>query len=95
MKRTFIGAISLAVLMMVSSGTVMAKDANTIYNSKCKMCHKFDKKKVGPAFKDMNKDSAILKATITNGRKMMPKWGKKLTEEEINSLVVLIQSKQG
>ena len=95
MKKIFVGALSMAVLMMVSSGTAMAKDAEAIYKSKCKMCHKIDKKKVGPAFKDMNKDPAVLKATITNGRKLMPKFSRKLSEEEIDSMVTFIQSKQG
>jgi len=95
MKKTLIGTTSLAVLLMLASGTVMARDAEGIYNSKCKMCHAFDKKRVGPAFKDMNKDVAILKTTITNGRKMMPKFGKKLSEEEIDAMVKFIQSKQG
>jgi len=95
MKKTLIGSVSLAVLMMVASGTVMAKDAAGIYNSKCKMCHAFDKKRVGPAFKDMNKDETVLKTTIINGRKMMPKWGTKLSEEEIDTMVEFIKSKQG
>ena len=93
MKKIFIGVISIAVLTMISTGNAMAKDAEAIYKSKCKMCHKIDKKKVGPAFKDMNKDPAVLKTIITNGRKMMPKFGSKLSEEEIDAMVTFIQSK--
>lgn len=94
MRKMLIGAISLALLLMGASGSVLAKDAEKIYKSKCKMCHAFDKKKVGPSFKAMNSDEKVLREMITNGRKMMPKFGKKFTEEEINSLVALIKSKQ-
>ena len=59
------------------------------------MCHKLDRKKIGPAFKDMNKDAAVLKTAINNGRKMMPTFGKKFSEAEIDALVEFIQSKQG
>jgi len=94
MKKNLIRTVSLTVLLMFTSGAALAKDAEGIYKSKCKMCHAFDKKKVGPAFKDMNKDEAVLKTTITNGRKMMPKWNGKLSEEKIDALVELIKSKQ-
>ncbi len=94
MKKAWMGIIAAAFGMMAVSAPAMAKDAEAIYKSKCKMCHEFDKKKVGPAFKDMNKDPAVLKATITNGRKMMPKWKGKLSEEEIDAMVKFIQSKQ-
>jgi len=95
MKKTLIGTISLALLLMFASGAAMAKDAGGIYKSRCKMCHAFDKKRVGPAFKDMNKDAEILKITIMNGRKMMPNFSNKLSEEEIDAMVKFIQSKQG
>jgi len=83
-----------AALTMGMQTAIAAPDAGAIFKSKCSMCHKIDKKKVGPAFKDMNKDIAALKATITNGRKMMPKWKGKLSEEEINAMVEFIKSKQ-
>ena len=69
-------------------------DANNIFNIRCKMCHAFDKKKFGPAFKDMKTDPAILKETITNGRNMMPKFKDKLSEAEIDTMVTFIKSKQ-
>jgi len=94
MKKMLMGLMAVAFCSMAVSAPAMAKDAEAIYKSKCKMCHKFDKKKMGPAFKDMNKDPTVLKATITNGRKMMPKWSGKLSEEEIDSMVTFIKSKQ-
>jgi len=69
-------------------------DAQNLYKKKCKMCHSLDKKKTGPAFKDMNTDPAALKETISNGRKLMPKFSKKLNEEEIDAMVAFIKSTQ-
>ncbi|MDX8410034.1 MAG: cytochrome c [Mariprofundales bacterium] len=96
MKKTILSFAAIA-FCAVTIQPAMANDINVekLYSKKCKMCHKFDRKKVGPAFKDMNKDVAVLKATITNGRKMMPKFGKKFSEAEIDALVAFIQSKQG
>ena len=95
MKKTYLILAAMACFGL-SSQVAMADgiDADKIYSKKCKMCHKFDKKKVGPAFKDMNRDPAVLKATITKGRKMMPAFGKKLSAEEIDAMVAFVQSKQ-
>jgi len=64
-----------------------------LFKKKCAMCHAVDKKKVGPALKNMNRDPNVLKAIIVDGRKMMPKFGKKLDDAEIDALVKYIQSK--
>jgi len=94
MKKTYL-ILAAAACFGLSSQIAMAEvDVDKIYGKKCKMCHKFDKKKIGPAFKDMNADPAILKATITDGRKMMPKFKKKLSGEEIDAMVAFIKSKQ-
>jgi len=93
MKKTYL--ILAAACFGLSSQVAIAEvNAEKIFKSKCSMCHKIDKKKVGPAFKDMNTDPAVLKTTITNGRKIMPKFGKKLSGEEIDAMVAFIQSKQ-
>jgi len=95
MKKILIGFMAVAFFGMAASVPAIAgPDAAKIFKKKCKMCHAIDKKKVGPAFKDMNKDPEVLKTTITNGRKMMPKWGSKLSAEEIDAMVAFIQSKQ-
>jgi len=94
MKKTYL-ILAAAACFGLSSQVAMAEvNVEKIFKSKCKMCHKIDKKKVGPAFKDMNTDPAVLKATITNGRKMMPKFSKKLSGEDIDAMVAFIQSKQ-
>jgi len=42
----------------------------------------------------MNKDSKVLKATIENGHRSMPRFGKKLSAEEIDAMVTFIRSNQ-
>jgi mono/diheme cytochrome c family protein len=94
MKKIFF-TISTAALLILGINTAMAgPDAGAIFKSKCAMCHDLEKKKMGPAIKAMNKDAAVLKEMITNGLKMMPKFGKKLSSEEIDAIVAFIQSKQ-
>ena len=88
-------AAACAVLTAPASAqAASAADGEKIYNKRCKMCHALDRKKVGPAFKDMNRDPEVLRTTITNGRRMMPAWGKKLSQDEIESLVLFIQKVQ-
>jgi len=94
MKKTYL-VIAATACFGLSSQIAMAEiDAEKIYSNTCKMCHKIDKKKIGPAFSKMNSDPAVLKATITNGRKMMPKFGKKLGEEKIDAMVAFIKETQ-
>jgi len=94
MKKTYLILAAAACFGLTSQVAMAEVDVDKIYSKKCKMCHKIDKKKVGPAFKDMNSDPAVLKAAITDGRKMMPKFKKKLSGEEIDAMVAFIQSKQ-
>jgi len=72
-----------------------APDGAKIFKSKCAMCHKIDTKKVGPAVKAMNTDAEVLRSTITDGRKMMPKYSGKLSAEEIDAVVAYLKSQQG
>jgi cytochrome c551/c552 len=94
MKKTYLVLAAAACFGLTSQIAMAEVNAEKIFSSKCKMCHKIDKKKVGPAFKDMNTDPAVLKAAIADGRKMMPKFSKKLSGEEIDAMVSFIQSKQ-
>jgi len=97
MKKTITASIALAAFALLSQSAFASDDINVekIFSSKCKMCHSLDTKKTGPAFKDMNKDVSVLLSTITDGRKMMPKFNKKLSSEEIHAMVGFIQSQQG
>ncbi len=95
MKKTLMTTMLIAgVCSLGSQAATAAPDAEAIFKKNCKMCHAIDKKKMGPAFKDMNKDENVLKEAITNGRKMMPKWNGKLSAEEIDAMVAFIKSKQ-
>lgn len=69
-------------------------DGAKIFSQKCKMCHALDRKKVGPAVKMMNADAEVLRTTITDGKKRMPKFGKKLSSEQIDALVLYIQAQK-
>jgi len=94
MTKKILASITLAVFAMTSQ-TAMANDGinvEKIFSKKCKMCHSLTKKKFGPAFKSMNQDSKVLLSTITNGRKMMPKFNKKLSSDEIAAMVSFIQA---
>lgn len=92
MKKTFALMIAAACLGLGSQAAIAGPDAAKIFKKKCAMCHTIDRKKVGPAVKDMN--LALAKETITNGRKLMPAFGKKLSGEEIDALVEFIKSNQ-
>jgi mono/diheme cytochrome c family protein len=71
-----------------------AVDAAALFGSKCGTCHAIDKKKMGPALKDMVTDPKALRETIVNGRKMMPKYAGKLSDEEIDAMVDYIKAQQ-
>jgi len=94
MKKVTVLLSAVAALMLTAMPLAHASvDGENIFKKKCSMCHKVDKKKMGPALKDMNTDIAVLKETVTNGRKSMPKFGKKLTAEEIDAVVAYVASK--
>jgi len=94
MKKTFAMIITAACFGLTSQVAMADIDASAIYSKKCKMCHALDKKKTGPAFKDMSTDPAVLKTALTEGRKMMPNFSKKLNAEEIDAMIAFIQSNQ-
>jgi mono/diheme cytochrome c family protein len=94
MKKTFVMIITAACFGLTSQVAMADIDASKIYSKKCKMCHALDKKKTGPAFQDMSTDAAVLKTALTEGRKMMPNFSKKLSGEEIDAMVAYIQSVQ-
>ena len=89
--------IGLTMVITFSSQLSIASDmpdGAKIFSQKCKMCHALDKKKIGTAVKAMNSDAEQLRSAITNGVKRMPKFGHKLSAEEIDSLVIYIQAQK-
>ena len=96
MKKTFAIMIAAACLGLGSQAAIAGPDGAKIFKKKCAMCHALDKKKTGPAVKDMNKDAAILKAMVTDGKGMMPGFGvkNKLDAEEIDAVVAYLVANQ-
>lgn len=98
MKNIAKALVILATAGLMASPAMASDDAPDgakIFSKKCGMCHKVDKKKVGPAVKSMNTDAEALRSVIADGRKMMPKYSKKLSAAEIDAVVAFIQAEQG
>lgn len=94
MNKTLIISLVLGLSFAGLTGSVVAVDAAALFKSKCSACHAMDKKKMGPALKDMVTDPKVLRETIVNGRKMMPKFAGKLSDEEIDAMVDFIKAQQ-
>ncbi|MDQ6953863.1 MAG: cytochrome c [Mariprofundaceae bacterium] len=96
MKNIILASITMAVFAITSQTAMANNDINVkkIFSKKCKKCHSLTKKKFGPAFKGMNTDPEVLVSAITDGRKSMPKFNKKLSSDEIAAMVSFIQSQQ-
>lgn len=88
-------AIAVAGLLTTPAIAADAPDGAGIFKKKCSLCHKIDKKKVGPAVKAMNQDAEVLRSVVTDGRKMMPKYSGKLSAEEIDAVVAYLKEQQG
>ena len=93
MKTILKTVAALAVIGMMGTPAIASDgpDGAKLFKKKCSMCHKVDKKKVGPSVKAMNQDAEVLRSVITNGRKMMPKYSGKLSAEEIDAIVVYLK----
>jgi len=97
MKTTakILATIAIAALFASPAIASDVPDGASIFKKKCAMCHKIDKKKVGPAVKAMNTDAEVLRSVIADGRKMMPKYSGKLSAEEIDAVVAYLKEQQG
>lgn len=94
MKKLVLMTVAAIGLVFTAQSAVAAVDGEALFKKKCNACHAYDKNKLGPALKDMNKDEKVLQDIIINGKNIMPKWGKILSAEEIDALVALIKFKQ-
>ncbi|HET9088069.1 MAG TPA: cytochrome c [Acidobacteriaceae bacterium] len=94
-----------AVLMMFSSAGYAQDSGDTLFQSRCQMCHGPDGKgdtPTGKAFHVPNlHDPAVAKMTdddlknvITKGKNKMPAFGTRLTPPQIDSLVAYIRTMQ-
>jgi len=96
MKKTLTIMIAAACLGLGSQAAIAGPDGAKVFSKKCKMCHGLEKKKTGPAVKDMTKDAAVLKDVVTNGRSgtMMKAFSHKLDAEEIDAVVAYLVANQ-
>ncbi|MDQ6961114.1 MAG: cytochrome c [Mariprofundaceae bacterium] len=87
--RKLIMTTLAACMLLAFQGSAVASDfdAAATFKKKCSICHKLDKKGMGPAILKMSADTKVLTDTITNGRKSMPTFSKKFNAEEITALV--------
>lgn len=80
-------------------------DGTAVYKKNCNMCHYPDKtdQKLGPGLKDLFKNKelpqshkpateAVVREQIEKGSKTMPGFSKKLTSEEIDSLMMYLKT---
>ena len=101
MKKTLLSMLVLSGFMVVAR-PALADDAAALYKSKCVICHGADGKgsvagqKLGakdlqsPEVKKMS-DDELFKMT-KEGKGKMPAYDKKLTDDEIKSLVKFIRT---
>ena len=91
MKKTLMIA---AAICLVSGGqaALASEEGGKLFKTKCAMCHDLEKKKMGPALKSFNTDPEALHMVILDGRKMMPKFKGKLSDEQINAVVKYIRA---
>jgi len=94
MKKFLVPAIVFAVSAINIQPGLAEINASKIFKKKCAICHKLSGKGFAPPFSQMNKDPKVLKSTIENGRRSMPKFGNKLSAAEIDAMVTFIQSNQ-
>ena len=96
MKKIIHATLALVALSLPAVPTWAGDmpDGAKVFQKKCSICHAMHKKKIGPMVASMNTDPEVLKTTITNGRKRMPKFGHRLSEAEIDALVAFIQENQ-
>lgn len=104
MKKVLILTVLIALVFALATPAI-AQSAADNYKAKCKMCHGEDGTAATPMGKNMNipsfKDPAVVKLTdqqlddiITNGKGKMPKYGDKLTKDQVSDLVKFIRGLQ-
>jgi mono/diheme cytochrome c family protein len=95
MTKTVALMIVTSFLCLSSDVAFAELDGGELFQKKkCGICHKIDKKGMGPSVITMNTDSVVLKSAIIDGRKAMPNFDKKLDAEQIDALLTFIQSRQ-
>ena len=98
-------SVASVALVAPAFGADLAKGKN-IYVDKCLKCHGEKGRGDGPKAEDLEKKpadytdkekmskltDADLKKTVKEGKKPMPAFGKKLTEEQIDDVIAYVRS---
>jgi cytochrome c oxidase cbb3-type subunit III len=98
----FVKLFGLGVVLLFASSLALASEGETIFKSKCSMCHGQDGKGFAaihtPNFTDPKVQASLtdkqMEEIIKNGKKgtSMPPFGDKLKEEEIKDVIGFIRS---
>ncbi len=71
------------------------KKGKEVFESKCAKCHGSDGTKGKWGAKNLQVSrlgDADMKTIITNGKRIMPAWGKRLTEDELLSVIGYVKT---
>ena len=103
MKSPLIRAVVVAAILMLGVAGVRAEDVAVLYKSKCAACHGANGKGDTPAGKKLGardlhspevakmSDTELFEIT-KKGKEKMPAYDKKLTDDQIKSLIKYIRS---
>jgi cytochrome c6 len=87
--------ILVCSLVMVTGFTMPAEKGKTLYQSHCARCHGADGARGLFGAKNLQKsqlpDSAVF-LQISNGKKIMPSFRKRISRDEINAISTYIKS---
>jgi len=84
-------AVMVTILMLDGLPANAAVNALQLFHANCAVCHAPRIEKIGPALADMPGNINELNRTIYGGRKLMPAFRNRLSDEEIQALVEYIR----
>jgi len=73
--KKIMGFLAVSALIAIGAQAMPAnatEDGGKLFKKKCAMCHKVDRKKVGPAVKSMTTDEATLKSFVKRQKVSYP-----------------------
>lgn len=93
MNRYFAAILAAAMASMTMSASAN-QNGQQLFDSKCKMCHALDQKRLGPSVKAMSSNAATLQNIIAKGKNSMPAFEGRLSAAEITALVDYMKANQ-
>ncbi len=95
MSKVYVNSMLLMVLLCSSFFTYQNTSGKILYEKKCARCHGVDGTKGFLFEKDLQKstlpDSLIIQI-ISNGKRIMPSFKKKLTAAQINEIASYVKT---